>query len=158
MLASTSPTSGEQFTLADAYATAAVDPQETVRGVTDALRPLEALALRPEDLDVTRRALDGLVDDSGLARLAAEHAGAPARAVDLPATDLVGISPRGPLARALAGLTVADVAATDREALVKKATAKARGAALERLREQASAVWATADRARRLAAAWQPAG
>ena len=147
---------GEKFTLADVYAMAAVNPRETVRSVTDALRPLEALAVRPEDLEVTRRALDALVDDGGLARLAAEHADAPAQVAELPATDLMGLSERGALARSLAGLTVGDVAGRDRDQFVDEAAARARGAARQRLREQADEVWVTADRVRRIAAAWVP--
>jgi hypothetical protein len=106
---------------------------------------------------VTRRAFDELLDEDGVARLAREHGNAPARVLELPATDLTGVSPRHALGARVATLSVADVAATPREEFVERAAEGATGAARSRLRTQAADVWATADRLRRLAADWRPA-
>jgi hypothetical protein len=146
---------GERFSLAEAYAVAGVDPAETLRGTTDALRPLEALELRTDDLQVTRRALEQLVDDAGLKRLADEHADAPTRVLDLPATDLMGISESGALAGRLGERTIGEIAASTREEFVATAASGTRGAARNRLRAQADEVWATADRVRRIALVWR---
>jgi len=146
--------SGERFTLADAYAIAGVNPRATVENTTDALRPLEALDLPLDDLRVTRHALAELVDDPGMKRLADEHAGAPARVLDLAATDLMGVGAKGPLARRIDALSIGDVAGRDHDDFLATATARARGEARERLRAQAEEVWAAADRVCRLATAW----
>lgn len=140
------PTTNGTITLAELYALAGVDPTAPVRNVTDAVTSLEGLTLRVSDLRSTRTQLGDHLEASGLQRLTTEHADAPGAVEKLPATDIKGVSPRSPLARNLANLTIGGVANLGRDAFVEQALASVAERQRAAAETQARAVWDNAIR------------
>lgn len=89
-------------------------------------------------------ALAKLLDRDGLDQLARAHGGDVARAGDLPATTLVGVAPTSALGKALAGLSIANVAEASRDAFVGRVTGGMSKRQIPRATEQAEALWKTA--------------
>ena len=151
------------FTLREAYVMAAVPLDARVTGTASALALLEGarLELPRRDADVDAGAdtgseaeprggvgpaLERELDRRGLDRLTRELGGATARAGELPATDLIGVSPRSALGKAVADMTIADVANADRERFVERVAAAAPARQRTQVKEHAAELWARASR------------
>ena len=138
------------ITLGDVYAAAHVAPSTKLTGALDALAPLEGKTLKVALPGVpgVRETLSALLDQSGMERLDREHAGDPARAGELTATLLAGVSPRSELGKRLGDRKVGDIAALSRaeflETVVKleKVPEKRR----KEVETQAVSVWSAARR------------
>jgi hypothetical protein len=141
---------GDMYTLGDLYAIAGVDPAQLVGSTMEALAPLEGLDVSAGDLAVVRESIGGLLDAGGIARLEREHAGAPAAAVDLPATDLDGVAARSTLGKHLKNVMVGELAAMDPDELTAKVVEGVPAARKEKLEEQVRKVHAAAVRVAKL--------
>lgn len=141
------PATNVTMTLAELYALAGVDPAAPVRTITEAVTPLEGITLRVSDLRDTRNQLGSHLEESGTQRLATEHANALGAVEKLPATDIKGLSPRSPVARNLANLTVGEVANLGRDAFVAQAVTGVTERQKAAAEAQARAIWDNAVRA-----------
>jgi hypothetical protein len=149
------PVSEETFTLGELYAMAGASASETVRGIADALAPLEGLRIETAKLREARIGLEPLLDKRGVRRLDRKHLASPARASTLPATDIHGVSPRSQLGKRLADMTIGDIAGMSLEdflALAREGVAERRLRSVER---QAEAIWDRATEVDRIARAWR---
>ena len=143
------------FTLGELYALSGVNPSTTIHGVAEAVTPLEGVTLRLNELRTTRAALAEALDASGTERLVEDFANAPAAADKLSASTLRGVSTRSALGRKLANLTVADVAATDRETFIASALEGVPARQKTAVENQAGEVWDNAKRVTGISRNWQ---
>jgi hypothetical protein len=140
--------------MADLYALADINPQETVVSIHEAVLPLEGLHLRLDELAIARAKLETLLDSEGLERLEAEHAGSPPAATELHAVALSGVSSRSTLGKNLADKTIGDVAAMDRNDFLDVALENVPEKRRRQVNRQAREVWARASRVAKLREAW----
>lgn len=143
-------TTDRTLTLRDVYAAARVEPKTTLHSPLDALVPLEGKTLKVvlPGVPGARETLSTLLDPSGLERLDREHGGDVARAGELAATLLTGVSSRSELGRRLGDRTVAEVARMSRaefldEVVKLEKIPEKRRKAVE---DQAVSAWAAARR------------
>ena len=138
------------ITLSDVYAAAHVAPNTKLTSALGALAPLEGKTLKVALPGVpgVRETLSTLLDPSALEVLDREHEGDPARAGELAATLLAGVSVKSELGKRLGDRTVSEVAGMSRaeflDAVVKleKIPEKRR----KDVENQAVAVWMAARR------------
>ena len=138
------------LTLSEVYAAAGVSPTTKLDTTLAALAPLEGKTLKVALPGVpgVRETLTALLDQSGLERLDQEFGGDPARAGELGATLLAGVSPKSELGRRLGDRTVAEVAGLSRAEFLDEVV-KLENVPEKRRKEvqaQALAVWSAAKR------------
>lgn len=86
-------------------------------------------------------ALSKLIDRDGMNLLASEHGGDVTRAGALPATMISGVSPASAVGKAMADMSISDVASSSRAAFVARVTHGIPKRQLERATTQAETVW-----------------
>lgn len=144
------PATDRTLTLRDVYASAGVAAETKLDSALGALAPLDGktvAAAAPAEPGA-REALQWLLDQRGVERLAREHGDSLARATELPATDLAGISPRSELGKRVGDRTIADVAALSREEFLATTVRLSEIPARRRkeVEAQATAMWSAARR------------
>ena len=149
------PSSGDTYTLRELYSVAGTKPDTVLGRVEDAIRPLEGLTLDVPGLRVVQGSITGLISDSGMGKLQAAALGNPSAAPTLKADALQGIEAGSKLGKAVAGKTIAEVAAMPVAEFVKKATAGVPVDRVAALKTQAREVWSNASRVVNLANAWK---
>jgi hypothetical protein len=155
------PADDRTLTLRELYESAGVAEDTRLESALAALAPLDGRTLGTATAEAASRPgsggasemLERLLDRRGIDRMAREHGGDAARAAELRATDLAGVSPRSDLGRRLGGRSIADVAAMSREEFLGEVVRlaelpKARRSELER---RATAAWDAARRVTDLA-------
>lgn len=149
------PARETSFTLAELYAMAGVNPAEVIRGVAEAVTPLEGVTLRVNELRSTQANLAEALDLSGTDALRADFANAPAAADGLSAIAIRGIGPRSTLGQKLANMTIADVAGHDRETFIATALEGVSARQRTAVENQAGEVWDNARRVVTISRNWR---
>jgi hypothetical protein len=140
------PVTNRRGTLRDMYAHAEADPGTVLDSAAAALAPLEGRTLDFAALGAKRSVLEETLDAKGLDRLDRELLSAPARAGTLPASVIIGVEPRSPLAGKLKNLTIAKVAEQPKEEFVAMALKGAKPATRAELEALAGRTWESAAR------------
>jgi len=104
---------------------------------------------------VVQGSITGLISNSGMDKLQVAALGNPSAAPTLKADALQGIDAGSKLSKAVAGKTIAEVAAMPVAEFVKKATAGVPAVQVAALKTQAREVWINASRVVNLANAWK---
>ncbi|MFN0147235.1 MAG: hypothetical protein ACKVT1_12055, partial [Dehalococcoidia bacterium] len=144
------PDTGEEVRLADVYAMAGANPERTLGSIVEANAVIEGVQLRVSDLTAVRSRLAPVIGEAGAARLAEAHAGAPAAVEALPAAAMPAVTAGSAIAPKLGARTLGEVARTEREAFVSSIVSGIPAAQLEAARQEAAAVWTSANEAIRL--------
>ena len=152
------PQTGNGLSIGELYAAAGVDPSTELGSRADALALLEGRTLDVPGVRAVRGSLDRLLGKEGSTLLNEEHAGVPERAADLPADVLPHPAGYGRLAAHLKGLTVAEVAAEDRDHFVAAAVRGVPKAEKDLAADHAAEVWTRASRIAGLVSAWSESG
>ncbi|MBE2222367.1 MAG: hypothetical protein IAF02_12540 [Anaerolineae bacterium] len=145
------------YTLRELYQMAGVNPNATIRTAAEAAAPLEGLVVDRSALLDTQDELEAHLDMGGTERLDKEYAGAPAKAADLPATDIRGVSSRSTLGRKVADLKIADIAAQSREQFVATVTKGVSAKQVTAVENQAGDVWDKAKQVVDISKTWRNA-
>lgn len=145
---------GARYALRELYSAANVEPEHQLDTPADALRALEGAVVDVESWRVVATRIGDQLDAGARKRWLSESLGAPAAALELPASAISGLGEESALGKALAGRTVADVAGETPETLVRQATEREKDADPQQLEAQARAVHAAATSVARLAGAW----
>ncbi len=146
---------GTAFTLRELYQMAGVNPNATIRTAAEAAAPLEGLVVDRSALADTQVELEINLDMRGLERLEREHVGAPARAADLPVTDIRGVSPRSTLGRKVADMSIASVVELSREAFVARMVEGVASTQVTAVTNQAGDVWDKAKQVVDISRTWR---
>jgi hypothetical protein len=146
---------GTAFTLRELYQMAGVNPNATIHTATEAAAPLEGLVVDRSALADTQVELEINLDMRGLERLEREHVGAPARAADLPVTDIRGVSPRSTLGRKVADMNIASVVELSREAFVARMVEGVASTQVTAVTNQAGDVWDKAKQVVDISRTWR---
>lgn len=146
---------GTAFSLRELYQMAGVNPNATIRTAAEAAAPLEGLVVDRSALADTQVELEINLDMRGLERLEREHVGAPARAADLPVTDIRGVSPRSTLGRKVADMSIASVVELSREAFVARMVEGVASTQVTAVTNQAGDVWDKAKQVVDISRTWR---
>lgn len=146
---------GTLYTLRELYQMAGVDPNATIRTAAEAGVPLEGLVIDRSALVDTQDELEVHLDLRGTERLEKEFVGAPAKAADLPATDIRGVSSRSTLGRKVADLTIANVAELSRDEFVSTVTKGVSDKQKTAVEHQAGDVWDKAKQVVDISKTWR---
>lgn len=146
---------GAAFTLRELYQMAGVNPNATIRTAAEAAAPLEGLVVDRSALADTQVELEINLDMRGLERLEKEFVGAPARAADLPVTDIRGVSPRSTLGRKVADMNIASVVELSREAFVARMVEGVASTQVTAVTNQAGDVWDKAKQVVDISRTWR---
>lgn len=149
------PSTGDSYALRELYAVAGAKPDTVLASVDDAIRPLEGVTLDVPGLRVVQGSIASLLGSGGMEKLQAAALGSPSAALTLKADALQGVDTGSKLGKAVAGKTVAEVAAMPLAEFVKKATTGVAANQAEALKTRAREVWTTASRVANLANAWK---
>jgi hypothetical protein len=145
---------GGVYTVRELFVASRVDPAARVASRSELLALIEGQTLDVPGLRTVRGTLGELLAHEGSERLDAEHAGAPERAPELPAAQLAAVAGDKRLGRALADITVAELAAADPDELAGRAGKGLRKAQGELLKARAREAVVAAQRITKLAQAW----
>lgn len=143
------------YTLRELYQMAGVNPNATIRTAAEAAAPLEGLVIDRSALIDTQDELEIHLDLRGTERLEKEFVGAPAKAADLPATDIRGVSPRSTLGRKVADLSIAAVVELSRDEFVNTMAAGVSDKQKTAVVNQAGEVWDTAKQVVDISKTWR---
>ena len=144
------PVSDSSLTLRELYAHADVDPATPLSGAAAALAPLEGRPLDVAGFRAARETLTEVLDTKALDALDRQALGSLARAGELPASAIAGIGPASSLGRRVRKMTIADVAAADRDAFVADMVKGTPAAARTRAEAAARTAWEAASTVARI--------
>jgi hypothetical protein len=149
------PARDDVYTLSELYAMAGVAPDATIDSVAAATGPLQGVMVRPNALRNDRERLRALLDQGGYNDLIASHAAAPVAAERLRGTDIRGVGEHSALGEKVAERSVAEIAATSREAFVDNALEGVSDAQRTAVENQARKVWDAASEIVALSRSWR---
>lgn len=144
------PVADDTITLRELFTAADVSGDTTFTGTASALAPLEGRTLTIGIAREQRAVLQELLTAEGLQRFDREMDGRIDRASELPATVLMGVSPRSTLGQIVHDMTIADLAGRDRGEFVGEAVEAASDRQKKQVETQARQLWEAARRVNEL--------
>jgi hypothetical protein len=147
-------TTGETYSLRELYALSGARPDAAFANVQDAIRPLEGLKMDVPGLRVVQGSMANLISGTGMESLQSAALGDPAAAPTLKAEGLQGVDAASKVGAAVAGQTIAEVAAIPQADFIRKVTAGMPAEQAAAAEVQARDVWTKASRVVALAGAW----